>query len=412
MRYRRGFFLAALLVAISGVTYSMVGIYVRNTSNKTVQYAVWCMRGGEPTRCRDTLRWLLWFEPNHPEALHVTGLSYLREQNLAAAIANFDRVAENSPVYLDAQINMAGALLADQQLERAESALRHQLTHNPQSLLVVRFLSGLFLTELRQRDAVDILEKFLSRTADHEMPLTDRLTILRDLSTAEFHPPPAQACYPTLKQSLQKHPNQPSVCLSLGQCEWSAGHTEDAARLLSQALEQRPHDQRFRFVTAQFLLETGNLKAAEEILRTSSENRLPPADGAQSVIEQDDQYWSLKCQVAEQSKEYGQAITCMDRAIAIRPTEKEYATRRARLLQRANREDEARAAYSRSHDLAKVELDLWNLSRELGVRLPTEAECEQMAQGYEFLGKSLQAEAWRRLPSHIEQNATTGSNSP
>jgi tetratricopeptide (TPR) repeat protein len=184
---------------------------------------------------------------------------------------------------------------------------------------------------------------------------------------------------------------------------------DKAEPLIRAAFQRRPQDPRFRFVFCEFLVENGDVDTAEAVLLGGSESPSNSAGNDLSAMEEDDRFWGLRCRIAERRGDYESALEYFDRAASIRPVDKEGAQRKARLLQLAGRAEEAKQAYARSHILSKDELELWNLSRDLGVRLPTTAECERVAQLYESLQKTLQAEAWRRLAEQITKEAPPDS---
>ena len=123
------------------------------------------------------------------------------------------------------------------------------------------------------------------------------------------------------------------------------------------------------------------------------------------AFDSDDRYWELRCRIAELRDDPKRALVDINQALSLRPFTKEYESRRARLLQKLQRAEEARQVYDRSHEFAKSELELWRLTRDLGTRTPTLSECEHVAQLYESLGKALQAGAWRRLSELLARDA-------
>jgi tetratricopeptide (TPR) repeat protein len=129
-------------------------------------------------------------------------------------------------------------------------------------------------------------------------------------------------------------------------------------------------------------------------------------------VEQDDHWWELRCRIAERRGDLVPALVFLDRARALRANVKEYESRRGRLLQRLGRADEARDAYTRTHELAQAALELWDVSRDLGVRTPTAEECERVAQLYERLERAPHAAAWRLLGRQLEPEKVAGEILP
>lgn len=378
------------------MVYVACGAYVRAAAGKPLARAALLLQQDQPEDARGALRWLLWFEPDHPGALHLTALSYLREQDIVSAIEHLERISDRSPVYHDAQLDLSTALLADRQFQRAETVLNDHLARYPDSLLARRQLSGLLLTERRQREAIVVLEEMLA--ASEPLAPADHLLLLRDLATAEFHPPPAENCTPALEEAIARNPDQIAVRAALAQCRLELGDVDRADELLPDA----SNDPRTRLTRCAILIEQGDLDAAESVLAGVQDSPSGPAGSQPSAQDADDTFWEMQCRIAERRGDFELALTHLDHAISLRPPDSEDESRRARLLQRLGRTEDARTAYSRAHELARSELDLWDISRDIGVRTPTPAECEHVAQLYESVRKPRQASAWRHLAVLLE----------
>lgn len=390
-----------ILTVLCAIGYAAFAAIVQSTTEAALKRARQHLQRGDTERVRAELQWPLWFNRRHPAALQLTGLSYLRQKKWPAAIESLERIPEHSSLFAESQISLAGALLADRQFERTESVLRRSLKDDPGSMMANRLLSGLYLTELRRHDAIDVLEQAVQHQANSNAPQEDVLLILRDLATAEFHPPLAAECLPTLKEALERDPGQATVRLAVGQCLWDAGALSEAEPFLREALQHRPNDLRIRFVVTEFLLEAADTDAAAAVLLGNS--NLPTNVNFQSELEQQPRYWTLKSRIAELHGDFSQALIDLERAAALRHEDKEELARRGRLRQRLNQSEAARDALARSHESARAELDLWNLSREVGTRMPSLKECETMAEHYGTLGKPHQSAAWSRLAQQIRQ---------
>lgn len=401
MRFRPVAIIVVLLVAVTGFAYLVVGVYVRNSSESTVRQAASYALKGKPDLARDELKWLLWFAPHHPPALHLAAIIELKQNNLSAAMGHLQRIGEDSKLHETAQSLLASALLGDQQCDRAEEVLSRHLLRYPKSVIARRQLFGIFLTELRAREAIQVQEEYLLVLASDSVSQSDRLLMLRDLASSEFHAPLPQDCLPTLESAFQRHPDQPHVELALGRCYLRLGNLEAAEPLLQNALARGPRDLEPRLLSCELWIAKGDFDRAEAVLLGGSGDSSGEVGNGLSAMEQDDRFWELRCRIAEGRADYDRALSEIDRAASIRPLNKDYEARRARLFQRLQRSTEAQSAYTRSHELARAELDLWSLSRDLGVRDPKPAECERVAELYESLGKGLQAGLWRQLGRQI-----------
>ncbi|HIE99002.1 MAG: tetratricopeptide repeat protein [Fuerstiella sp.] len=395
------------LIAIAGcVIYFMIGFSVNRNSDVSLRRAVAEVKNGEPERARNALKWLLWYQPDNSTALYVTGLSFLKQKNIPAAITFLERVAVNSTVYADASINLAAGLMADRQWERARNVLQKFLSHRQGSLTARRMLSGMLLTELRRREAIQVLTDCLRLPSYDRFSLSDRLTLLLDLLIAEYSPPQATTCQSTLEEINQIRPGQPTVRLALGQCYWATNRIDDAEVLLQEAIREQPLDLRTRLICCGFFLDQSDADAAEKALRADTEQLVSVKQRVVEPPETDDRFRERQCRIAELRGDYETALQQIEDALRIQPHNREYEARRARLLQRLQRADEAREAYKRSHSLGKSELELWHLSQSLGGQLPTTTDCRRVAELYELLGKTLQAAAWRHLAEQTERHST------
>lgn len=390
-----------VLLIVSAVGVGGYGAWQLASNSQTetaLKRARKALISGDAERVRRELKWTLWFHPQQPEVLQLTGLSYLRQKKWADAAAFLDRIPQSSPLHGEAQINLAAALLADRQFEKTETVLQRFLQHTPGSLIANRLLSGLYLVELRQHEATTVLEEFLLYHSDKSISRDDLLLALRDLATAEFHPSLPAECLPTLREALERDSDQATVRSAIGQCLWDAGDLVQAETMLREALRQRPDDVRIRCIVAAFLLEAGRSDDAETALNFSKTSTTASYASEPGSFH----YWLIRSRLAEHRGDYAQSLQDLDHAVTLQHEDKETLARRGRLLQRLNQPDAARDVLALSHERARAELDMWNLSRDLGTRTPTTSQCEQVAGLYESLGKPTQAAAWRRLSDDLD----------
>ncbi|REJ88526.1 MAG: hypothetical protein DWQ34_22160 [Planctomycetota bacterium] len=415
MRNRRFVKLVTLAVPIACIGCIAGAAYLRSGNEERLALAARSLQQREPAQARAALERLLWWEPDHPEALHLEGLSYAQEGDWPAAISSLSQVAADSPAHQDAQINLAAALLKDHQLQRAEAVLKSHLLKYPHSWVARRQWSGLLLATLRRREAVAVLEEALElaqpfQTRAGSDAFEKTLEILRDLAVAEVEPPPAAQCLPVLQEALQRDPDQPTVRLALAQCYGSAGQVRTAEQLFREAADEHREVPYVRIVVSRFFVDQMDIPSASEVLfdDETSGSRLHPTMAAQ--LEEDDRYWEIRCRIREIAGDYEQSLGFIDRALSIRPAETSYLSRRARLLLRLERIPEAQRAFARSHELARAELDLWDLQRNLTMPRPTPAECRRMAELYDALGRSMTAGAWRWMAEAVSDQPAVGPN--
>lgn len=405
MRRRALITIAALLTVTSCATYFIVQASVRSGANRTIQQAAQFTASGKSDRARQELKWLLWFEPTHPRALHLMGMSYLKDNNLPEARKYLRQIGRDSSIHENAQSLIASALLADEFYDEADALLRQHLEQYPGSAIACRQLSGILLTELRPREAVQVIEEFLQRSLSKPVPLSDLLLLLRDLGSAEFHAPIPQDCLATLTKVVGRHPDQPAVQLALANCYLRLGQADEADQALEAAHRLNVAGWDVRRVACELWLLKGDADRAEVAL-TGSNSPEPSIDG-QAEMESDDRSWDLRSRIAELRGDNERALADLEKALKLRPFTKEYESQRARYLQKLNRAEEARRSYERSHEFAKSELELWRLTRDLGVRTPTVTECESVASLYESLGRTRPADAWRLLSKMLAETPAT-----
>lgn len=400
MRLPRLVTIGVIALFSAALGYFVLTMTVRRNAELAVARAANFLQRGEVRRARDELQGTLRFNPSHPKALQLVGFSYAQQQKWPEAIAYLERIPPNEAAHDESQIPLAAALIADRQLERAEAVLGALIEKDAGSLMAVRMLSGLLLAELRKEEAVAVLEQFLQHPANAELRPDDRLLILRDLSTAEFHPPTPAECLPTLQEAFQKDPRQPSVRLALGQCELDAGRLAEAEVHLRAALQQQPHDWRFRAIVCQFLLDAGKIEEAEQVFGNGDKAVVESSNDRQKL-----DYWTIRSRIEEARQDDLKALESQDHAATIRALGRSEIARRGKLLQRLRRNDEAQSVRESEYEMARLELRLWDLSRDLGVRTPTPDECEEVARLYEALNKTYGAAGWRRLASQLQNVA-------
>jgi predicted O-linked N-acetylglucosamine transferase (SPINDLY family) len=116
----------------------------------------------------------------------------------------------------------------------------------------------------------------------------------------------AEACY---REALRIAPGQPDALHLLGVIALRTGHPEDAARLITQAIEGAPGNPMFRVNLANALEAAGQADAAERALREAV--RLQPGFAAAQ---------HNLGNLLTKAERYDEAISCYDRAIVADPS--------------------------------------------------------------------------------------------
>jgi len=397
----RTIILPVMLICLAVAVYLTLGTVIQHSAATTCREADRMLQIGNPLRARESLNWLLWFEPDHPEALYIVGRSFLREKDYSAAIGCLTRVGKQSFIHRNAHLARIAAMLADFQMENAERALRDHLSQYPDDFKALTQLHGLLLAQFRVEAACDLLVAEIRDDNFQHLPVDQQLTKLRMLAKAEFDAGSATSCLPLLLESYDHHPNQSSVALAIGICSWRSGDFDRARRSFKEAYQNCDDALEITLAESEFLLEKGDLETSRSLLDQLS-------DGTKSVSD-NAKYHRLKSRLADQSGEHEIALTHAMQALKLHPADRELHSRVARLLQKTGKIAEARESYARSHGLAKNEIALWNLTRTLP-EIPTIDDCERVAALYEQLGRMVQARAWSAIATRLKNPTIDGDD--
>ncbi|NUQ64080.1 MAG: tetratricopeptide repeat protein [Pirellulales bacterium] len=343
---------------------------------------------GKPAEARGSLEWLLAIDPGQEEAVLLAGKCLQAEQQWNAAAEMFGRIGVDSPRHQEASLSQAITYVHDSRIEAAEDALLKHLERYPYpgSQAAHEELRWIYFNLMRRRE----LEQYLK--ASLEQHPAD-FSLLFHFLYSEFRPQVAEEALGYLRQINEKRPGQASVLLALGYGQYRTGDGTAAWQQIRKALELRPAHLETRLAAAEILLEQGQAESAETIVS--------PSEGEFSSLVQrfrsDDRWWRQKSRLAELRGDRAQALECLEKALALRPFEREYVFHRSVLLQAQGREGEAAESREDAKRLEESEnqLRLIVLSGEL--EHPTRKLCLQVADNYEKRGMKLQAGGWRRV---------------
>jgi tetratricopeptide (TPR) repeat protein len=122
-------------------------------------------------------------------------------------------------------------------------------------------------------------------------------------------------------------------------------------------------------------------------------------------------YWRLRSHLAELRNQYEAALPCIDRALELQPSDPGSLTRKARILQRLRRHDEAKDLYRRVAEINEMRQELFKLAKSVQNQPATVDQCERISEVCENLGKSNQADAWRAFGEAL-RNTIPNPNAP
>ena len=273
-RIKYGKTLAGCVVALAVVIgYCGLRWRVHVNSTSLIREAERSLRQRDNARARETLKTLLWFDPQQYQALLITGISLNADRKFPEAIAVLERIPDTSEQFEQGGIALASSLNHDKQFDRAESVLRRHLELFPRSVATCEELVRLNLKLLRQREATTFLLEFWSRGWDDfgALPLLLEL----EVKTATPH-----EAVPVLEAADRQHPRQPAVVLALAHAYSMMGKTEQAQAQFENALQLKPQDFLTRLLAAEFFFNRGDVESSQRLLKIESVKPL-----------EDDRYW-------------------------------------------------------------------------------------------------------------------------
>ena len=378
----------SLSLAGSGVFYG----YVLLTADATLRRTEKLLALDQPDEAFQNLYLLARFDSQDASTNLLMGRIKLQQKNYSEAILHFERVSEHAPEYETALHNLAGCLLNDNQLEKAEAVLRKLVQTSPGSLPAHRELSVLLLGQLRRNEAVPVLLNYLRREIDS--PPADRLAVLRDLLTAQFLAPVPEGCLESLQVASSQHPGQLPVLIALTECFWKTGRQAEAESLIQLLQSQTPTSLRVDLLELRLRISQRELSAAESLIRSIESAADSDLREAAHV---DPDFQILKGEVQELSEDYSAAVRSLEYAASLRPLDRSSRARYARLLQRTGQSSKARELNAQVHRQAEAELALWHLAGKVRDQLPTSDECVKISELFTVLEQMDQATAWHRM---------------
>jgi predicted Zn-dependent protease len=372
-----------LLVLACGASYGIVGWIVRSSAVETLREADIHLRGNEPKSARQRLRWLLWFEPEHAEALLITGISFHVDRDFAEAIRVLERIKSQSKEFEGASLALARSYLLEKQLDRAEMILKACLRQFPGSDEAREELIQLYMTQLRRREAITLLYDRWNHFPDDLMVLKSLL-----LALVESLTPQGPSIY--FEKVNSRHPGQGSVVLAMARTAALSGKEERADRFFKQALALRPNHLLTLLLSAEFFLTTGDDRHAQDLIDSMSKTMLDDGDARS-----DDRYWAMVAKIRENDGELEDAMVAIRNALEIRPYEYRLLSRKCGLLRKMGRGDEARNLAARVSQISDAAEALILAAHEADLEMLTREQCREFARLLKILGYHDQSSGWR-----------------
>jgi tetratricopeptide (TPR) repeat protein len=372
-----------LLALVCAASYGVAGWIVRSSAAEILRDANKRLRSNEPKSARACLSWFLWFEPEHAEALLITGISFHVDRDFAQAIRVLERIRSDSEQFEAASLILARSYLLESKLDRVETILNECLRRFPGSDEAREELIQLYMTQYRRREAISLLY-------DRWNHFPDDLMVLRSLLLAlveSFTPQGPSIYFETVNS---RHPGQGSVVLAMARTAALIGEEERADRFFKQALELRPNHLLTQLLAADFFLTKGDDRRARHLVKSMSNTTLGDGDA-----ESDDRYWAMVAKIRKNDGELEEAFVAIQKALEIRPNDYNLLSSKCGLLRKMERGDEARKLAAHASQISDAESGLYLLANEANLEMLTREQCSKFARLLEILGYHDQASGWR-----------------
>jgi tetratricopeptide (TPR) repeat protein len=393
------FRIAVALVLLSlSFAYWMVRARTFSASTVNLRKAMLALRSERFELARQQLKPLLWFVPDHPEALRIVGLTYLGQKNYAEAIRCLSAVQNTSKVYRLAQLELVAALLADYRMDDAETGLQCYTLRFGHEFAATMQLFGLLMTQLRSEAASDLLKNCTSDERFETFTIDQQLEVLTKLATADFDPLSPDRSIPHLLQSFERHSGQSHVALALGVCYRKTGQLDRSGHFLERALSLSANSVEAQLAKAELMLELSLPDQAENLL-----NSLGSSDQIASRYD----YFYLRSRVLDRLGQIDDSLDFARKALKLKSNFRECHSHIARILQKCGEVERAVYHHTHAHDLAKAELSIWNTARTLPETAAPE-ECIRLSEMYGATGRMTQAAAWRNVSQRLSSATEAG----
>lgn len=295
----------------------------------------------------------------------------------------------SQPTSSSATFDLAMQHLTNYRVEEAERVLLQVLASHPDSVRVRDELRWMYFNQFRHRELESLLEEGLRvRPQD--------LTLAVDLLMSEFRPQNPREVLPYWERTVGQQAEQPRVLATLAYCYARVGDADKAEEAFQVALNLGHSDILVRVRVAEFLIDRGDLVAAEQVLGgPTAADQL----GSKDNLYQDQVWWNQSL-IAESQADLTTALAHIDRALVRYPNELSYVQRRGTLLQRLDRIDEAASCFKHANELESHVGRLTEIVLSGDLENPTVALCREIADLCRQRGKVIQSETWKRAATY------------
>ncbi len=189
---------------------------------------------GDPARAEQALRQVIDIDAEHLPAYDLLGQLYVKQQRLADAQAEFERLAKRRTGSTGARTMVATLLHLQNRLDDARKQYEAIVHDAPDAAVASNNLAWLYATWQGNLDVA----LTLAQTAKKQLP--DQPEVSDTLGWIYYKKGLFDLAADAFEQSVQKDPNNPVYLYHLGLTHASRGEHAKARRMLERALEVNP----------------------------------------------------------------------------------------------------------------------------------------------------------------------------
>lgn len=212
---------------------------------------------------------VLALEPDFWQAHHDAGRLLLEKYNQADATKQFRAALEINPQAADAHVALAELALMQRKVEEAESSIARALEINPVHLGALRTKADIAWLDSRFDVAADLLEGQVLPLNPRSEETLGRLIATKIVSEGDRWRNENSATNTILSQLLQRNPRADECYLAAA--TWLQGHhrKQEAAELLTKALDASPEEPRLAALLGQIKMQMGHEAEARDLFRAA-----------------------------------------------------------------------------------------------------------------------------------------------
>jgi predicted TPR repeat methyltransferase len=205
------------------------------TLEEAVSIAIQLQKNEQLVEAQELYRRVLETAPNHPQALHYSGVLAHQQGRNDEAVMLIEKSLELQPERADCYNNLGIILQSSGKLERAIEAYQRAITIDPSHANAYSNLGVLFRATGKPSDAEAAYRKAIELNSDHIDAYTNLGILLNGLKRTEE----AAACFSKVITLTPKH-REARRLLALAHC--TLGQISEAVKIFEEWLEEEPED--------------------------------------------------------------------------------------------------------------------------------------------------------------------------